>query len=323
MTHTLDTTVPAPAAAQLHLGAGRRKPSRNAIVPWVFLTPALAVTALVLIAPLIYTIVISVFNTRVSGGLFAVQQTVFVGFENFIVALTDAGLWQGFGNVIAYGLILAPVMLGLALIFALMLDSIHARLTAFSRVAIFLPYAVPGVIASIMWGFIYLPGVSPIGEAFQSIGLPAPNFFGGDMVFVSIANIGIWGGMGFNMLIMYTALRSIPGEIYDSARIDGCTEIQVAWYVKVRLITPALVLTGLFTLIAALQVYAEPLTMRTLANSPITPTFVPMMDVYNEALVENNLNGAAATAIIIALIAVISAGVVFGISKIRQARGNS
>ena len=63
-------------------------------------------------------------------------------------------------------------MLGLALLFALLLDSLHVRLARFSRIAIFLPYAVPGVVASLLWGFLYLPGVSPIRR--RAVGWPGP-----------------------------------------------------------------------------------------------------------------------------------------------------
>ena len=55
------------------------------------------------------------------------------------------------------------------------------------------------------------------------------------MIF-AIANIGVWGGVGFNMLVIYTALRAIPRELYEAARIDGCSELQIAWRIKIPLV---------------------------------------------------------------------------------------
>ena len=113
-----------------------------------------------------------------------------------------------------------------------------------------------------MWGFMYLPSTSPfsyITEAWAAGPIP---FLDLPLLFPSVANIAIWGGVGFNMIIIYTALRGIPADIYDAARIDGASDWQIARRIKIPLIAPALVLTGLFSLIGTLQVYGEPTTLR-------------------------------------------------------------
>lgn len=90
------------------------------------------------------------------------------------------------------------------------------------------------------------------------------------------------------MIIIYTSLRAIPTEIYEAARIDGATELQVALRIKVPLVAPALVLTGLFSVIGTLQLYSEPQTLR-----PFTPrissTWVPLMKIYQDAFTNDNL----------------------------------
>jgi multiple sugar transport system permease protein len=190
-------------------------------------------------------------------------------------------------------------MLGLALLFALLLDSPRVRLGRFSRLAIFAPYAVPGVIASMMWGFIYLPGVSPIRELFSASGLTPPNFFGEQAIYFSIANISIWGSVGFNMVILYTALRGISGELYDAARVDGCREWQIAVHVKLPLLIPAVTLTGLFALVGTVQLFSEPKTLEPLGNA-ISTTWVPVMLVYRDAFISMNIYMGAATSMFIA-----------------------
>ena len=141
-----------------------------------------------------------------------------------------------------------------------------SRAKRFSRTAIFIPYAVPGVIASLLWGFMYLPSTSPFCYITKELGLGEIPFLGAGGIYPSIANIAVWGGVGFNMIIIYTSLRGIPSELYEAARIDGANEWQIAWRIKIPLVAPALVLTGLFALIGTLQVYGEPTTLQPMTN---------------------------------------------------------
>ncbi len=276
-----------------------RRPRRGGAAPYVLVAPAVALFVLFLLVPIGYTVWLSFRASRVSaGGLVRVEK--FVGWANYSDVLTSSDYLRSVLRMLTYGAIVVPVMLGLALLFALMLDVSRVRLRSFSRIAIFLPYAVPGIIASLLWGFLYLPGVSPIRDAAEAVGLPAPDFLAAGTVLFSVANIGIWGGIGFNMIVMYTALRGIPSDIYDAARIDGASEVQIALRVKVPLITPALVLTGIFSLIATLQVYNEPAALRPLSDT-ISFTWVPLLTIYRDAFVNNDVHSAAAASVVLAL----------------------
>ena len=91
------------------------------------------------------------------------------------------------------------------------------------------PYAVPTLIGSMIWGMMYLPAFSPINSTLHALfGIQGINFFGQRIVFLSVANIGVWGGTGFNMMVLYTSLRSLPQEAYEAARLDGANERQIA-----------------------------------------------------------------------------------------------
>ncbi|MRG60379.1 ABC transporter permease subunit [Agromyces sp. CFH 90414] len=299
--------------------AGRPEARRRlqpALAPWLFVGPAVVLAAGLLFAPLVYTLFLSFHGRRVEGSGLGLASEVFVGFDNYIRSLGDPSLYASFGRMLVYALIAVPVTMGLALLFALLLDHIATRFTRFSRIAIFVPYAVPGVIAALMWGFMYLPGVSPIRDAFALVGLPEPDLMDGASVFFAVANVTIWGSIGFNMVILYTSLRGLPQEIYDSARLDGCSERQLALRIKLPLIVPGVILTGLFTIIGALQVFSEPNMMMTLSNS-ITSDWVPMMLVYRDAFVTNDLYGASATAIVITAVTLIAS---LGLLKVLQRR---
>ncbi|MGW8482303.1 carbohydrate ABC transporter permease [Microbacterium sp. NPDC055903] len=280
----------------------RRKAHRSRwLVPYTFLLPAGLLFLAFLAIPIGYAIFLSFRGMRVTGsGPFGVREETWVGFENYIRTFTDAEFLAGFGRLAIYGLIAVPLTLGLALLFALLLDLPRVRAAKFSRTAIFLPYAVPGVIASLLWGFLYLPSTSPLNWILNQFGLPDVIVLSGGALYPSVANIAIWGGVGFNMIIIYTSLRGIPSEIYEAARIDGATEWNIAWRIKIPLVAPALVLTGLFSLIGTLQVYGEPTTLRPMTNE-ISQTWVPLMKIYRDAFMRDDLSLAAASSVVLAL----------------------
>ncbi|WP_166847154.1 carbohydrate ABC transporter permease [Isoptericola sp. BMS4] len=253
------------------------------------------------VIPLGYAFGSSFFAQRLTGGgILGTRRTVFVWFENYAEVLTNASLVAGLGRLAIYGIIAVPLTLGLALVFALLLDADGTRFKRFGRTAIFIPYAVPGVVAALMWGFMYLPATSPFSHVTRALGLGTIGFLERDGLYGSIANITIWGGVGFNMLVIYTALRSIPHEMIEAARIDGAGEVQVALRIKVPLVGPAMVLTSIFALLGALQLYGEPAMLKPLTNS-ISTTWAPLMTIYRDAFVLDNLSSAAAASMVLAL----------------------
>ena len=280
-----------------------KKRAAPRVAPYAFITPAVALYVLVLLIPIGYTLYLSVEKTQVSGlGLgTGARRQIFAGFSNYASALTDAAFLSSLLRVVIYSLILVPVMLGLALLFALLLDARRVRFQRFSRLSIFLPFAVPTVIASLLWGFLYLPTVSPFPSILSKVGLSMPNLFTTHVALLSVANIGVWGGTGFNMIVMYTALRAVPSELYEAARIDGASQWQIALRIKIPMIAPALLLTGVFSLIATLQVFNEPQTLAPLTNT-ISPDWMPLMRVYDLAFNDNNSYEAAALSVIIAVV---------------------
>ncbi|MFB9392479.1 carbohydrate ABC transporter permease [Streptomyces coeruleoprunus] len=270
--------------------------------PYGFLLPAVVLFALFFALPIGYALWLSLHRVEVKGlGLGkGAREEVWAGFSNYAAALTDAELGHGALRVLGYGAIVVPVMLGLALLFALLLDTERVRARSFSRLTIFLPYAIPGVVAALLWGFLYLPDVSPFHYALDAMGLPGPDLLDGGGLFVALANIAVWGGTGFNMIVIYTSLRSIPAEVYEAAKLDGATPLQIALRIKIPMVAPSLVLTFFFSVIATLQVFSEPTTLKPLTNG-VSTTWSPLMKVYNDAFLGGNVYAASATAVVLAL----------------------
>ncbi|GAA0478619.1 ABC transporter permease [Actinoplanes capillaceus] len=282
----------------------RRPVGRRAGTPYAFLAPAMILFVAFLAAPIVYAAYLSLRKVKVSGlGLGAKSRTeIWAGLDNYARSLSDPDFLPSVGRIGLYGLIVVPTMLGLALLFALLLDANRTRESVgkFARISIFLPYAVPAVVGSLLWGFLYLPRVSPITDLFEAVGITAPELLSRDLTLWAVANIAVWGGTGFNMIVIYTALRAVPLSLYESARIDGASEVAIAWRIKIPIVTPSLIMTFVFSLIATLQVFAEPMTLRPLANT-ISTTWTPLMKVYRDAFTRNDLYAAAATSVIIAL----------------------
>jgi multiple sugar transport system permease protein len=277
---------------------GRTVPSR---VPYAFLAPAVLMFVLFLLVPIGYTVYLSLRRVHVTGlGLGrGARAESWAGLANYRSALGNAELWHSALRVLLYGAILIPLMLGLALMFALLLDAPRVRLRRFARISIFLPYAVPAVLASLLWGFMYLPSVGPGQYLWQQLGGHPVDLLGPTTIYVALINIALWGGVGFNMMVIFTALRAVPPEVYESARLDGASEPQIALRVKVPMIMPALIMTAVFSTIATLQVFSEPTALHPLTNSMST-TWTPLMKIYQDAFVRDDIYTAAATSVLLA-----------------------
>lgn len=148
------------------LGVGRPSASRRrSLIGWQFVGPFMAVFALVFLAPIGYSIYLSLFRTRLIGG------TTFVGADNYTEALGDAQFWSAFGRVAMFLAVQVPIMLFLALLLALAIDSGRLYGAGFFRISVFLPYAVPAVVATLMWGFMYGTRFGLIGNINESFGI--------------------------------------------------------------------------------------------------------------------------------------------------------
>ena len=277
--------VPAPIKRRRHAT------HRRAIV--AFIAPFALLYVAFYLVPIVYAMIQSLMTVE-RDGTFGVARQVFGGLAQYTLVFQNEAFWGSVLRVLAFGFVQVPVMLGLALIFALLLDSPLLKGKKFFRLAFFAPYAVPGVIAAIMWGFLYSPSLSPFTAVTENV-----SFLSSELVLWSIANIVTWVYIGYNMLIIYSSLLAIPTEIYEAAVLDGASNLQIAWRVKIPLITPALILTAVFSIIGTLQLLAEPQTLRSF-SSAISSTFTPNLAVYTTASVPN-YSLAAAFSVVLAL----------------------
>ncbi|NEM92487.1 carbohydrate ABC transporter permease [Galbitalea soli] len=271
---------------------------------YLFVIPFFLVFVTMLIVPLFYSGYLSFFATRLVGG------TSFAGVENYVKTFTDPLFLAGLGRTALFLVIQVPIMLGLALFFALALDSGRVRGAKVLRLLFFVPYAIPGVVATLMWGYLYGQDFGPIDQVLGFLGLGQPNLLSDSNVLGSMMNIVTWEFVGYNMIIMYSALRSIPAELFEAAEIDGASQFRVAWSIKIPAIRPAILLTVIFSIIGSFQLFNEPSLLRNIAPNAINSSYTPNFYAYNLAFVNQDVNYAAAVAFILGIVIMIVSYVV-------------
>lgn len=129
----------------------------------------------------------------------------------------------------------------------------------------------------------------------------------------------IWGFAGYNMLVLTTALNAIPPEQYEAARIDGCSRIQEALFIKHPQLRRALVMTVLFAITGTLQLFNEPLVLSLISTS-VTTTYTPNLMAYSEAFSADNSHYAAAISVVLAAITAVCSFVFLTAVNRRRAR---
>lgn len=296
-------TASAPSVAPVAAARSRRRsiPGTGGPAATVFLVPFFALFAVTMVAPVGYAIGMSLFAERRNGLGFGGSEVEFVGLGNYATVLSDASFLEGFGRLAVYCLLYVPTLLVVALLLALLLDATVTVARRAFQLLLFLPHAVPGVIAALIWAYLYTPGISPIVNVLASGGIEI-SFLSVQMVLPSMVNIAVWEWAGYNVIILFTALQTVPREVLEAARVDGAGEIRTAFSIKTPLIAPALGVALLFTVIGSLQLFTEPKILSS-ATTAVTNTWVPNMWAYDAAFNRNNLPEAATASIILAVLA--------------------
>ncbi|WP_460772689.1 carbohydrate ABC transporter permease [Microbacterium sp. GXF7504] len=292
------------AAAASAIRTPRRRRRRAEQRGWIFVAPFAIVFALVFLAPLAYALYLSFFRDQLVGG------TAFVGVQNYVAAFTDAKFWDGFVRVLLFLVVQVPIMLVLALAAALAIDSARLRASGFHRIVIFLPYAVPAVVAVLMWGYIYGDRFGLTGNINDLLGANVLTPFVPQWIMLSIGNIVTWQFVGYNMLIFYSSLKTVPGELYEAASIDGAGAWRTVFSIKLPALRGSIVIATIFSIIGSFQLFNEPNILKPLAPNTITTYFTPNMYAYNLSFAGQQYNYAATVAIIMGVITAVIAYVV-------------
>ena len=276
--------------------AAARSFSAKKIAPYLFVAPFLLLFIAFIVAPLAYALYMSLFRDTLVGG------RQFAGAAAYIKVAGDAKFWGGVWNLVLFGIVQVPIMLGLALLFAIILDRGHVYGKSIFRLGFFLPYAVPSVIATIIWGYLYGPAFGPFTQLAKAWGLPPPDFLSPGAMIFSLANIVTWEYVGYNMVIYYAALKAIPSDLAEASRIDGASPWQFARLIQLPLLWPAILLTIIFSINGTLQLFNEPWLMRALARNTINSSYTPNIYAYSLATANQQYGYAAAVSFVLGIV---------------------
>jgi multiple sugar transport system permease protein len=263
-----------------------------------FVSPFLVAFTLFMIVPLGYAIYDSLFTSRIIGG------TVFTGLSNYSQILTSGMFWSGVIRVIIFGAIQIPVMLIIAFFFATAFDLGVAKFGKAFRTIFFIPFAVPVVVSALMWGFLFEPSYGPFVHLASLFGFHNTDFLSTTLMLPSIITIAIWEWTGYNSLILYTALKSVPRDIVEAAILDDTPLWKIIVKVKLPLVRPAIVMLIFLNTIGALQLFVEPLILNNYSAGVITLNWTPVLYIYNTSINDAQYNLGAAMAVVLGLVIV-------------------
>jgi len=252
-----------------------------------------------MIVPLGYAVYDSLFTSRIIGG------TSFSGFSNYTQILGSGMFWSGVVRVIIFGAIQIPVMLVIAFFFATAFDLGVAKYGRLFRTIFFIPFAVPVVVAALMWGFLFEPVYGPFSHLANLFGFHNTDFLSSGLMLPSIIVIAIWEWTGYNMVILYTALKSVPRDVVEAAILDDTPLWRIIIRIKLPLVRPAIVLLIFLNTIGALQLFTEPLILSYFETGSVSVNYTPTLYLYNTAIAADQTNLAAAGAVILGLVIVV------------------
>jgi multiple sugar transport system permease protein len=293
----------APTGSSLRIRRPSSRPGRTArrgrVRQWpgaVFVAPHMLMLGLFMLVPTVYAIYTSLYTTKLIGG------TSFSGGANYAAVLQSSQFWDGVGRVLLFGVIQVPLTIALAFFFAAIFDAGIVRFSRFFRTVFFIPFAVPGVVAAVMWSFLLLPGFGPYATFAQALGLGKLNFFSSQLILPTLILIVIWEFTGYNMTILYTSLKSIPREVTEAAIVEGASLWRIILRIKLPMVMPTVVMLVFLNTVGALQLFTEPSILAAFQPQAISFGFTPSLFVYNTAVGSGEYNLGAAAAVVLALI---------------------
>jgi multiple sugar transport system permease protein len=277
-------------------GRGRRGSAARQWPGAVFVSPHMLALALFMLLPTGYAIWDSLHTTKLIGG------TRYSGFANYSTVLHSSEFWDGVRRVLVFAAIQVPLTIALAFFFAALFDAGVVRFSRFFRTVFFMPFAVPGVVAAVMWSFLLLPGFGPYAKLASGLGFGHVDFFSSRLILPTIILIVIWEWTGYNVTILYTSLKSIPLHITEAAVMDGARLSTIILRLKLPMVAPTITMLCFLNTVGALQLFTEPSILSAFQPQSVSYGFTPSLYVYNTAVGSGDYNLGAAAAVVLALV---------------------
>jgi multiple sugar transport system permease protein len=281
-----------------------RRAARDAARAEGFAAWRLSAPAVLLLAALILAPTLAVLGFSLTDYELGYDGIKFIGLDNYAELLGDRTFLISLKNTAVYTAIVTPASVLLGLCVALLIEAETRGRTLF-RTIYFLPVASLLVAMTTVWQYLLHPSIGPVNEMLRLLGIPGPNWLGDSKtVLLSLALIGVWQSVGFNMVLFLAGLTAIPRELYAAAEIDGAAN---AWE-RFRLVTwPMLGPTTLFVItisvVNAVKVFE---TVGTLTQGgPNKASEVLLWTIYQEGVVYLRVGYASAMTVVFLAVLVV------------------
>jgi multiple sugar transport system permease protein len=276
--------------------AGVRRTKRRTPA-WGFLILYLIVLTLFGVAPAIYGLYQAFIVTS------AVGDPSFSLVTNFVDVISDYRIVPSALHVLLYLVIWLPLELIVVFVLALAIDSKRTKFAALTRFVAYVPGAITGSAAALLWLFMFSPAVSPIGGLLSAMA-DGGTFLSDQTLPLVLAVMGIAAGAGGWIIVLYGALTAIPQDIIDSAVLDGASGWQIARLIKLPLIRGYVVFILVVSIAQGFQVFVEPTVLAGGATGQISRTWSINQLAYSYATDQSNYGRAAALSILLLILCV-------------------
>lgn len=278
--------------------------NKRAIV--FFLAPALLVYLGVIVIPVVWSLVYSVFSGSPASGF------TFAGLKNFRTLFSDPTISQSFWFTIEYAAILTAgqIIVGYAL--ALLFKFVLRRSSTFIRTLVFFPVVLPTVAVALLFAqlFAISPQSGPIDSIVHLFGAQPVDWFAtGSHAFIVILIMDLWRSVGLFAVILYVGLLDIPEEVIESARLDGASGLGLLRRVILPMSRPIVVAATIFALNADLKVFDSILALNN--GGPGTQTTPLNLYMFQESFSYNNWGYGSTIALLITLLCLVVTVLVF------------
>jgi multiple sugar transport system permease protein len=211
----------ADAIGRTAVDAHRPARSRSdAWIAWLLTLPAILAYVLFLLVPTAAMLLLAFTDYEFGARTFR-----WIGLANFSEMLADRGAMQALRNTAWYVVLVTPASIALGVLLAVLIDA-GTRGRTFFRALFFLPVVSLTVAMAVAWQYMLHPTIGPVNGLLRTLGLSTPNWFGSsDVVMLSLAFIGIWENVGFNLVLVLAGLTAIPRDLYAAAEIDGARSL--------------------------------------------------------------------------------------------------
>jgi multiple sugar transport system permease protein len=276
----------------------KRKKFKDAFTAILFALPALVNFLVFRYFPIIWSARASFWEYSLLGGF-----RKYLGFGNYVRLFGDRLFWQSMGVTAKFFLMYVPIVVALAMLLALFSNQRKPGMGVI-RAIIFIPVVTSFVVVSIIWGMLLNKDVGLVNGIIRSFGLPRISFLmDKNNALPTIAMISIWKNVGYSVIVLAAGLKSIPGEMYEAAIVDGANNWQRFWKITIPMISRQLMFVTVWATLGAFQVFIPVYSLT--QGGPSRATNVIVYYIYSKAFQFGEMGYASAMSMVLLFVLLI------------------